>query len=246
MLKYLKEIGRYFILMKKVFSLPEKKDIFFKQLFNEFEKVGLSSLSIVLIISFFVGGVVTIQQAINIDDPLIPKYLIGFVTRDALILEFSPTMIALILAGKVGSNIASEIGSMRISEQIDALEIMGINSASYLVLPKIIASILFFPILVILSIFIGIFGGWIGGISIGVTTADFVLGLQTEFSPFYVSYSLIKTVVFAFLITSISAFYGYFTKGGALEVGKSSTTAVVNSSILILIFNFIITELLLT
>ena len=155
-------------------------------------------------------------------------------------------MIALILAGKVGSNIASEIGSMRISEQIDALEIMGINSASYLVLPKIIASMLFFPVLVILSIFIGIFGGWIGGISIGVTTADFVLGLQTEFSPFYVSYSLIKTVVFAFLITSISAFYGYFTKGGALEVGKSSTTAVVNSSILILIFNFIITELLLT
>ena len=246
MIEYLKGIGKYFFLMKKVFSLPSKKDVFINQIFNEFEKVGISSLSIVLIISFFVGGVVTIQQAINIEDPFIPKYLIGFVTRDALILEFSPTMIALILAGKVGSNIASEIGSMRISEQIDALEIMGINSASHLVLPKIIASIIFFPILVILSIFIGIFGGWIGGLSIGVSTADFVLGLQTEFTPFYVTYSLIKTITFAFLITSISAFYGFNTRGGALEVGKSSTTAVVNSSILILVFNFIITELLLT
>ena len=174
MLKYLKEIGRYFILMKKVFSFPEKKDIFLNNFLMNLKKLDYS-LSIVLIISFFVGGVVTIQQAINIDDPLIPKYLIGFVTRDALILEFSPTMIALILAGKVGSNIASEIGSMRISEQIDALEIMGINSASYLVLPKNNSINTFFPILVILSIFIGIFGGWIGGISIGVTTADFVL-----------------------------------------------------------------------
>ncbi len=233
-------------MLKKVFSLPEKKEVFFKQLLLEFDKIGLSSVGIVLIISFFVGGVVTIQQAINIDDPFIPKYLIGFVTREALVLEFSPTMIALILAGKVGSNIASEIGTMRITEQIDALEIMGINSASYLALPKIIASVLSFPLLVILSIFVGIFGGWIGGMSIGVSPADFFKGIQTDFTPFYLSYSIIKTIVFAFIITTVSSFFGYYTQGGAIQVGKSSTKAVVYSSIIIIIINFILTDLLLS
>lgn len=227
-------------------SRPEKWSMFFQQLRLEITKIGLDSVGIVIIISFFIGAVVTIQQYLNIEDPLIPKYMIGLVARDALILEFSPTMIGLILAGKVGSNISSEIGTMRVTEQIDALEIMGINSASFLVLPKIVAAMLSFPILVILSISIGIFGGLIGGQSVGVLTSDFILGLQYEFIPFYVTYSLIKTVVFAFIITSVSAYFGYFTKGGAINVGVSSTKAVVYSSILLLIFNFILTNLILS
>ena len=227
-------------------SRPEKWSMFFQQLRLEITKIGLDSVGIVIIISFFIGAVVTIQQYLNIEDPLIPKYMIGLVARDALIPEFSPTMIGLILAGKVGSNISSEIGTMRVTEQIDALEIMGINSASFLVLPKIVAAMLSFPILVILSISIGIFGGLIGGQSVGVLTSDFILGLQYEFIPFYVTYSLIKTVVFAFIITSVSAYFGYFTKGGAINVGVSSTKAVVYSSILLLIFNFILTNLILS
>tara|TARA_B100000315_G_C14363662_1_gene489603 strand:- start:230 stop:811 length:582 start_codon:yes stop_codon:yes gene_type:complete len=191
------------------------------------------------------GGVVTIQTAYNLESPLLPLYLIGVATRDSLILEFSPTLISLILAGKVGSNIASEIGSMRITEQIDALEIMGINSANFLVLPKIIASMFFFPFLVIISMCIGIVGGWIGCISVDITTADFVYGLKYDFHSFYMTYALIKSVFFAFIITSVSSYYGYFTKGGALEVGVSSTKAVVYSSVLILIFNFILTKSLL-
>ncbi len=246
MIKGLKNIGDYFIMMKKVMSRPEKWSMFFQQLRLETTKIGLDSVGIVIIISFFIGAVVTIQQYLNIEDPFIPKYMIGLVTRDALILEFSPTMIGLILAGKVGSNISSEIGTMRVTEQIDALEIMGINSASFLVLPKIVAAMLSFPILVILSISVGIFGGLIGGQSVGVLTSDFILGLQYEFIPFYVTYSLIKTVVFAFIITSISAYFGYFTKGGAINVGVASTKAVVYSSILLLIFNFILTNLILS
>lgn len=227
-------------------SRPEKWSMFFQQLRLEITKIGLDSIGIVIIISFFIGAVVTIQQYLNIEDPLIPKYLIGLVTRDALILEFSPTMIGLILAGKVGSNISSEIGTMRVTEQIDALEIMGINSASFLVLPKIVAAVICFPILIILSVSIGIIGGLVGGQSVGVLTSDFILGLQYEFIPFYVTYSLIKTVVFAFIITSVSAYFGYFTKGGAINVGVSSTKAVVYSSILLLIFNFILTDLILS
>jgi len=246
MIKGLRNLGGYFIMMKKVMSRPEKWSMFFQQLRLEITKIGLDSVGIVIIISFFIGAVVTIQQYLNIEDPLIPKYMIGLVARDALILEFSPTMIGLILAGKVGSNISSEIGTMRVTEQIDALEIMGINSASFLVLPKIMAAILSFPILVILSISIGIFGGLIGGQSVGVLTSDFILGLQYEFIPFYVTYSLIKTVVFAFIITSVSAYFGYFTKGGAINVGVASTKAVVYSSILLLIFNFILTNLILS
>ena len=246
MIKGIKNLGDYFIMMKKVMSRPEKYSMFFRQLRIEINKIGLDSVGIVIIISFFIGAVITIQQYLNIEDPLIPKYLIGLVTRDALILEFSPTMIGLILAGKIGSNISSEIGTMRITEQIDALEIMGINSASFLVLPKIIAAIISFPILIILSVSIGIIGGLFGGQSVGVLTSDFIQGLQYEFIPFYVTYSIIKTIVFAYLITSISAYFGYHTKGGAINVGVSSTKAVVYSSILILIFNFILTDLILS
>ena len=245
MLKLLKHLGQYFIMMKKVMSKPEKFKVFWKQLLLEIEKVGINSIGIVLFISFFVGGVVSIQTAINMSSPLLPKYLVGLASRDSLILEFAPTMLSLILAGKVGSSIASELGSMRVSEQIDALEIMGVNSASFLILPKIIATIFFFPFLVIISMGIGMVGAWIGGLSVDVTTADFLSGLKYDFNPFYVTYSLIKTVVFAFIIASVSSYFGYFTKGGSIAVGKSSTKAVVYSSILILAFNFILTNLLL-
>ena len=245
MLKLLKHLGQYFIMMKKVMSKPEKFKVFWKQLLLEIEKVGINSIGIVLFISFFVGGVVSIQTAINMSSPLLPKYLVGLASRDSLILEFAPTMLSLILAGKVGSSIASELGSMRVSEQIDALEIMGVNSASFLILPKIIATIFFFPFLVILSMGIGMVGAWIGGLSVDVTTVDFLSGLKYDFNPFYVTYSLIKTVVFAFIIASVSSYFGYFTKGGSIAVGKSSTKAVVSSSILILVCNFILTNLLL-
>ncbi len=246
MSKLLKHFGLYFIMMKKVISFPEKSSAFRKQLILELAKVGLNSIGIVLFISFFVGGVVSIQTALNLQNPLLPKYLIGLASRDSLILEFSPTMISLILAGKVGSSIASEIGSMRVSEQIDALEIMGVNSASFLILPKIIASIFFFPVLVILSMGIGMIGAWIGGLSVNVTTTDFLIGLRYEFIPFYVTYAIIKTIFFAFIVSSISSYFGYYAKGGAISVGRSSTEAVVYSSIIILVFNFILTKIILT
>lgn len=245
MLKLLRHIGRYILMMRKVLSVPERWNIFSKQLVLELEKIGLNSIGIVLFISFFVGGVVSIQTALNLQSPLLPKYLIGLASRDSLILEFSPTMISLILAGKVGSSIASEIGSMRVSEQIDALEIMGVNSASFLILPKIIASLFFFPLLVILSMGIGMIGAWVGGISVEVNTSDFLYGLKYEFVSFYVIYAIIKTLFFAFIVSSISSYFGYYTKGGAISVGKSSTEAVVYSSILILVFNFILTKIIL-
>ena len=246
MIKGLENIGNYFIMMRKVISRPEKYSIFLKQFNLETNRIVLNSIGIVIIISFFMGAVVAIQQYINLTSPLFPNYTIGLVTREAVILEFAPTMLGLILAGKIGSSITSEIGTMRVTEQIDALDIMGINSASFLILPKILVSIIFFPILIILSMSVGIVGGWIGGLSVGVTTSQFVLGIQYEFIPFYVTYALIKTVFFAFIITSVSAYYGYHTKGGAINVGESSTKAVVYSSILILIFNFILTDLILT
>ncbi len=246
MKKLLIHLGLYLIMMKKVVSIPEKWSVFRKQLVLEMEKIGLNSVVIVIILSFFVGAVVSIQTAFNMSNPLLPSYLVGLASRDSLILEFSPTMISLILAGKVGSSIASEIGSMRVTEQIDALEIMGINSASFLILPKIIASIFFFPLLIILSMSIGMIGSWVGGLSADVTTAEFLSGLKYEFNSFYVTYAMIKTVFFAFIISSVSAYYGYHTKGGAIAVGKSSTTAVVASSILILLFNYLLTDIILS
>jgi len=246
MLKLFKHFGLYFIMMQKVISVPEKWNAFRRQLLLELEKIGLNSIGIVLFISFFVGGVVCIQTALNLENPLIPKYIIGLASRDSLILEFSPTMISLILAGKVGSSIASEIGSMRVSEQIDALEIMGVNSASFLILPKIIASLFFFPVLVILSMGIGMIGAWVGGLSVDVTTTGFIYGLRYEFISFYVIYAIIKTIFFAFIVSSISSYFGYHAKGGAISVGKSSTEAVVYSSIVILVFNFILTKIILT
>lgn len=246
MTKLLYHLGQYFIMMKKVISIPEKWSIFRKQLILEIEKVGVNSTGLVMTLSFFVGAVVSIQTAFNMTNPLLPSYLVGLASRDSLILEFSPTMISLILAGKVGSSIASEIGSMRVTEQIDALEIMGINSASFLILPKIIASIFFFPFLIIISMSIGMVGAWIGGLSADVMTSDFLYGLKYEFNSFYITYAVIKTIFFAFIISSTSSYFGYYTSGGAIDVGKSSTKAVVSSSILILIFNYILTDIILS
>lgn len=240
-------IGKYLILLSRVFSKPEKLKIYYKETIKEIDKLGINSIWIVVIISVFMGAVITIQTAYNTENPIYPKYLIGLTARDTLLLEFSSTIVALILAGKIGSNIASEIGTMRVTEQIDALEIMGVNSASYLILPKIVATIFFSPFLCIMSMFVGVFGGWIAGVSTGVMTSqDYIYGIQYAFIPYYIVYALIKMAIFAFLITSISAYHGYYSHGGSLEVGQSSTKAVVHSSIFILLFNVILTQLLLS
>ena len=240
-------IGNYFILLSKVFAKPEKGKIYYRQIIREVISLGINSVAIVVIISTFMGAVITLQTAYNTENPLFPTYLIGLGCRDSIILEFSSTMVALILAGKVGSNIASELGTMRVTEQIDALEIMGVNSASYLILPKIIAAVFFNPLLTLISIIVGLFGGWVAGTVTGVITSeDFIYGIQYAFIPYYITYSLIKTVFFAFIITSVSAYHGYYVEGGALEVGKASTRAVVYSSVVILLFNVILTQLLLS
>ncbi len=246
MVKLLYNIGRYVLLMRKVFSRPEKAKIYRRRIIFELEALGLSSVGLVAIISFFIGAVITLQMAINFGDSFIPQPLIGYSAREVMILEFSSTVIALILAGKVGSNIASEIGSMRITEQIDALEIMGVNSASYLILPKIVATMIFFPLLAAFSIMVGLVGGYLISAFTGIMIpADYVEGILLDFEQFSIVYSLIKSVVFAFVITSISAFYGYYANGSSLEVGRSSTRAVVTSSIVIMIFNLILTQILL-
>lgn len=240
-------IGRYFILMGKVFSKPEKRKIYRARIMTELENIGLNSIGIVSIISVFMGAVITLQMAINLESDFIPKSLIGYATRESVVLEFSSTVVALILAGKVGSSIASEIGTMRITEQIDALEIMGVNSASYLILPKIVAAVFFFPFLTILSIGIGIMGGWLVVIFTGALTPEAYLeGIRLDFKGYYITYTLVKAATFAFIITSVSGFYGYFAEGNSLEVGKASTKAVVASCITILVFNLILTQIFLT
>ena len=248
MLKFIFHIGRYLTMLSQVFSRPEKRIIYTKKIIHEIHYMGLNSLGIVSIISIFIGAVVAIQTGLQLgDNPFIPKYLIAYATREALILEFSPTMIALILAGKVGSSIASEIGTMRVTEQIDALEIMGINSKAYIILPKIIAAILFFPFLLIISMAIGMFGGYLAGTSGGIVTHnEFIYGLNYWFDSYHIFYAFVKTIFFAFVISSLSSYFGYFTEGGALDVGKSSTQAVVYCSIVILIINFILTQLMLS
>lgn len=242
----IRDIGAYLLLMRRVFSRPEKASVFRRQFFIEGFNLGIDSLGIVAIISVFMGAVVAIQTAFNIDSPLIPNWTVGFTTRQSVILEFSPTIISIFLAGKVGSRIASEIGTMRVTEQIDALEIMGVNSAAYLIFPKIIASVCINPILIVISMFLSIFGGWGACVLTGLSSsAHFVEGLQLEFKMFDVFYALIKTVVFAFLIASISGYHAYTMSGGALEVGRASTRAVVYSSIAIIVFNLILTQILL-
>jgi phospholipid/cholesterol/gamma-HCH transport system permease protein len=245
-MRILSNIGIYFLLLLRSFSRPEKFSVLYRQIMREIEKVGINSFPIVVIISLFVGAVITIQVNFNIENPMLPKYLVGVTVRDSLLLEFSSTMVALILAGKVGSSIASELGMMRITEQIDALEVMGINSASYLILPKVVAAVLFFPILCLLSIIVGLLGGYLSCI-VGdvVPPSEYIYGIQYAFYPYYIGYALTKTVFYAIIITSVSSYFGYYVKGGAIEVGRSSTKAVVQSSVLILLANLILTRTIL-
>tara|TARA_Y100000782_G_scaffold111876_1_gene140929 strand:- start:21131 stop:21784 length:654 start_codon:yes stop_codon:yes gene_type:complete len=213
---------------------------------KEMDSLGVGSLGIIGIISLFMGAVLVIQTASNLDGGLIPTYTVGYAARQSVILEFSPTIIALILAGKVGSSIASELGTMRVTEQIDALEIMGINSANYLILPKIIGMLIINPFVITLSMFIGIVGGYFAGIVTGmVSTNDYIYGIQFDFRPFDFYYAMVKTVAFAFVVTAVPSYFGYYAKGGSVEVGKSSTAAVVATSIVILILNYVITQMLL-
>jgi phospholipid/cholesterol/gamma-HCH transport system permease protein len=239
-------IGRYFILLGNAFSRPERFSVYWKQIVFEIDKIGIKSIGIIAMLSAFMGAVICIQTAAQIDSGWIPAYTIGFTVRQTTILEFSPTIMLVILAGKVGSNIASEIGTMRISEQIDAIEIMGVNSAGYLILPKIIAACMIIPFLVIISMFLGIGAGALIGVMANlVSYSNYEQGLHLDFKPFSVAYAIIKSFVFAFLMTTISAYCGYYVKGGALEVGKASTQAVVYSVVFIMIFNVILTILLL-
>lgn len=238
--------GRYCIFLRRIFALPERWGVFGRRTIAEVAKLGIDSIPLVLIISLFIGAVITIQMQLNIASPLIPSYSVGLATRDIVLLEFSNSILCLILAGKVGSNIASEIGTMRVTEQIDALEIMGVNSANFLVLPKIVAFVAFMPVLVILCMGTSLVGGWLVAVVTDlITVSRYVYGLQAFFQEWYVWYALIKSLVFAFIITTTASFYGYTVKGGALDVGKASTNGVVSSSIFILLFDVILTKLLL-
>ncbi|MEO5643431.1 MAG: ABC transporter permease [Bacteroidia bacterium] len=246
-LRILYHIGQYWLLLLRVFRRPEKRSIFWSRFFIEINAIGIGSLGIVAIISVFMGAVITIQSAFGFESPWIPLYAVGVATRDSIILEFSPTIVSLILAGKVGSSIASEIGNMRVSEQIDALDVMGVNSASFLILPKILASVFISPFVVCISMFLGLLGGLSLGVAAGVVTPyEFVYGIQYEFHPYNIVYAIIKTLFFGFIIPSVSAYQGYYVKGGSLEVGQASTRAVVYSIIVLLLFNFILTQLLLS
>jgi len=245
-MKIFYHIGRYFILLSRVFSRPEKAVIYRSRFFEEVNSLGIGSLGIIAIISIFMGAVITIQAAFGFESPWIPLYAVGLATRDSIVLEFSPAIVSLILAGKVGSSIAGEIGTMRVTEQIDAMEIMGVNSAAYLILPKILAFMFILPFLIIISMFLAMIGGLVFGVlTNAVTPHQFLYGIQYDFRPYNVFYALVKVVVFAFIITSVASYHGYYTKGGALEVGRSSTKAVVYSSVVLLFFDLLLTQLLL-
>lgn len=246
MIKFLEIIGQYVLFMGSLFSRPERFNVFLKQSFHEMYTIGVGSFGIVGLISLFTGAVSTVHIGYQLIGGLVPEYLIGRIVRDSNILEFSPTVTCLVLAGKVGSAMASEIGTMKVTEQVDALEIMGVNSANYLVLPKIVAGILTIPVLVVYAMGLSLIGGAISGELSGIISMDFFIkGLRSEFIPFSVNFALIKAFAFAIIITSISSFHGYKTEGGALEVGQSSTRAVVYSCVGIIFFDYIISELLL-
>ncbi len=245
-MNYIEHIGKYFTMLGQVFKRPQKMRIFKEALFRELDDLGNKSLGISAFIAFFVGGVVAIQTALNVDNPMIPRYLIGFATKRSIILEFAPTFVSVILAGKVGSFITSSIGTMRVTEQIDALEVMGINSLNHLVLPKILATVFFYPFIISISMFLGILGGYVAGMLTGLfSTVDYIDGIQLEFNTYFVKYALIKTMVFAFVIATIPSYHGYYVKGGALEVGRASTQAVVWTSVVIIVLNYFLTQVLL-
>ncbi len=239
-------LGKYFIFLGTLLVNRESFKTYFNLTMEECVKIGINSIFLVSLVSFFIGAVTTIQTAYNLVSPLIPDYVISLVVRDMTLLELSPTIIAVIFAGKVGSSLSSGLGTMRISEQIDALEVMGINSASYLVLPKILASLMMYPLLVILSALLSLFGGYLAGTLTGVITPyEYIYGIRFEFNEFTVTFALIKSFAFAFLVASISCFKGFYTRGGALEVGQASTAAVTQSVIAVLTADYLLAQLLL-
>ena len=243
---YLHNIGAYFLMIAEMFRKPTKWSVMKNLIFKDIDDLVIGSLGIIAFISFFVGGVITIQTALNISNPLIPKYLVGFATRQSVILEFAPTFTSVIMAGKVGSFITSSIGTMRVTEQIDALEVMGINSLNYLVFPKTVALMLY-PFAIAVGMFLGILGGMAACVYGGFSSLeDYILGIQTDFIPFHITYAFIKTFVFAFVLATIPAYHGYYMKGGALEVGKASTTSFVWTAVVIILLNYFLTQMLLS
>ncbi len=240
----LESVGGYVSLMKKVLSVPDRMRVSLQEFSKEIYKLGVNSIWLVIIISFFIGAVIVMQIGVNISSPLLPRFTVGFVSREIILLEFSSTIMCLILSGKVGSNIASEIGTLRVTQQIAALDIMGINSANYLILPKIAAFVTFMPVLVVVSMFLGLFGGYMVCLLTGVPPVDtYVYGIQSFFRDYYVWTSIVKSMIFGFIIASVSAYFGYNTKGGSIEVGKASTDAVVINNILVLVSDLVFTQL---
>ncbi len=245
-MSYIESIGLYFIMLRDMFKKMTKGSQLKRLIMIEINDLMTKSIGIVVFISFFIGAVITIQTALNLSNPLIPKSLIGYAARQSIILEFAPTFISVIMAGKVGSYITSSIGTMRVTEQIDALEVMGINSLNYLVFPKIVA-MLCYPFMIAISMFVGIFGAYIAATFGGfLSSEDFLTGLQDDFIPFQIVYAFIKTIIFAFILATIPSFHGYYMKGGALEVGRASTTSFVWTSVVIIVSNYVITQLLLS
>ena len=245
-MKYLSNIGAYFLMIKEMFNKPTKWSVMKTLILKDIDDLVINSIGIVSFISFFVGGVISIQTALNISNPLIPKYLVDFATRQSAIFDLAPTFISVIMAGKVGSFITSSIGTMRVTEQIDALKVMGVNTYNYLIFPKIIALTLF-PFLITIAMFLGILGGYIACVSGGFSShADFIQGLQLDFIPFHVTYALIKSFIFALILATVPSYHGYFMEGGALGVGKASTTSFIWTSVSIIIANSLITNILLT
>lgn len=244
--KSLEQFGKYCLFIRRAFALPDRWSVFGRRTVQEISKLGIDSIPLVIIISIFIGAVCTIQMKLNTTNPLMPAYSVGLATRDIVLLEFSNSILCLILAGKVGSNIASEIGTMRVTEQIDALDIMGVNSVNYLVLPKILGFVCFMPVLSVFCIGTSLLGGY--GVAVFtdmISVTRYTYGIQAFFNEWYVWYGLIKSLFFAYIIASVASFFGYYVKGGALQVGKASTNAVVSSSILILLFDVILTKFLL-
>ena len=245
-MRHLHNIGLYFIMINKIFHKPTKWSVMKQLILKDIEDLVINSLGIIAFVSFFIGGVITIQTALNMENPLLPNYLVGFATRQGIVLEFAPTIISIIMAGKVGSFITSSIGSMRVTEQIDALEVMGVNPLNYLVFPKAIAMLLY-PFIISISMFVGVLGGLVACFFGGYSSVDnYIAGVQMDFIPFHMAYSFIKTFIFAFILATIPSFHGYYMRGGALEVGKASTTSFVWTSVSIILINFILTQMLLS
>ncbi len=245
-MSFFTHFGRYLLLIKGMFTKPENAKMYWKEFMHQCNDIGIGSLGIVSIISVFIGAVSAVQTAYQLVSPIIPLTTIATIVRDTVILEFAPTLVCIVLAGVIGSKIASELGNMRVSEQIDALEIMGINTKAYLVMPKIAAALVTIPLLVVIAMVLGIWGGRMAGTASNILSADtFDKGLVMNFLPYNVTFALIKSYTFAFIISSIPAYYGYYVKGGALEIGKSSTKSVVVSCVMLLFADYVLSQLLL-